>query len=351
MSFGACENNPVPFPNSDAGFLGFAISRFSPCTNPPQISSQPQDTTGCFGFPLSVNVGITGATCTKYFWMKINTNNNSVIPGFWEVVQDSSTLYFPSFSVADTGTYICTIEGECGSISTNVFTIGGPRNPVVDFGFFPDVTQCAETPYTFDLSPYQQQFGDAPFSIQWKKGNTVLSNAASFTIPSLTTSNSGTYFGIVTNLCNSDTLVVNLTVNATSTQTLQDIICIGSTYTLPDGTTTDSSGTYSFQYTTSFGCDSIYTLNLTEETCTGLTNSAIAGIEIYPNPSSSILHISNAPQGSRIKLINTLGQVLVNIDSMDAQTSLDVSRFANGIYTIILESDGSLVTRKVLIEK
>jgi len=351
LSFGACENNPVPYPNSDAGFLGFAISRFSPCTNPPQISSQPQDTTGCLGFPLTVNVGVTGATCTKYFWMKINTNNNSFIPGFWEVVQDSSVLYFPSFSVADTGTYICTIEGECGSISTNVFTIGGPRNPVVDFGFFPDVTQCVGTPYTFDLSPYQQQFGDAPYSFQWKKGNAVLSNAASFTIPSLTTSNSGTYFGIVTNLCNSDTLVVNLTVNATSSQTLQDIICIGSTYTLPDGTTTDSSGTYSFQYTTSSGCDSIYSLILTEEICAGLTNSAIVGFEIYPNPSSGILHINNTPKGSRIKLINTLGQVLVKMDSDDAQTSLDMSRFANGLYTIILESDGGMVTRKVLIEK
>lgn len=346
LSFGACENNPVQYPNSDAGFLGFAISRYSPCTNPPLISSQPQDTTGCLGFPLSVNVGITGTTCTKYFWMKKNTNSYNV----WEVVQDSSALYFPSFSVADTGTYICTIEGECGSISSNVFTIGGPRNPIVDFGFFPDVTQCAETPYIYDLSPYQQQFGDAPYSFQWKKGNTVLSNAESFTIPSLNTNNSGTYYGIVTNLCNSDTLAINLTVNAIYNQTEQAVLCSGSTYTLPDGTTTDLSGTYSFQYTTSFGCDSIYTLNLTEEICTGLTNSAFAGIEIYPNPSSGILHISNITQGSRIKLINALGQVLVNMAATDAQTMLDVSRFAKGLYTIILEDDGAIITRKILLE-
>ena len=212
LSFGACENNPVPYPNSDAGFLGFAISRFSPCTNPPQISSQPQDTTGCLGFPLSVNVGITGATCTKYFWMKINTNNNSVIPGFWEVVQDSSVLYFPSFSLADAGTYICTIEGECGSISTNVFTLTG-------------------------------------------------------------------------------------------------------------------------------------------QVCSGISEPTLDGFEIYPNPSSGILHINYTPQGSRIKLINTIGQVLVNMDSDAAQTTLDLSRFSNGLYTIMLESDGSLVSRKVLIEK
>ena len=349
LNFGACENSPITYPNQDINFIGFLISRYSPCTNPPIISLQPQDTTGCLGFPLTVNVGVMGASCTKYFWMKKNTSNIS--NNVWSVVQDSSALYFPSFSVADTGTYICTIEGECGSISTNEITIGGPRIPVGDFGFTADETQCAETSYTFDLTPYQQQFGDAPYSIQWKKGNTVLSNAASFTIPSLSTNNSGTYFGIVTNLCNSDTLVINLTVNSTSNQTVQDIICIGSTYTLPDGTTTDSSGTYSFQYTTSFGCDSIFTLNLTEEICSGISTNALTGIEIYPNPSKSFLYINNTPQGSRIKLINTLGQVLVNMDSMDAQTTLDLSRFANGLYTIILEADGGMVTRKVLIEK
>jgi ELWxxDGT repeat protein len=73
--------------------------------------------------------------------------------------------------------------------------------------------------------------------------------------------------------------------------------------------------------------------------------------EIYPNPSSGILHIDNTPKGCRIKLINTLGQVLVNLESADDNTSLDVSRFANGLYTIILEADGAIVTRKIVVEK
>ena len=106
-----------------------------------------------------------------------------------------------------------------------------------------------------------------------------------------------------------------------------------------------------FQYTTSFGCDSIYTLNLTEEICTGLTNSAIAGLEIYPNPNKGILYLNNTPQGSRIKLINSLGQELMNMATADAQTMLDLSHFTNGIYTIILEADGGMVTRKLVLEK
>ena len=102
------------------------------------------------------------------------------------------------------------------------------------------------------------------------------------------------------------------------------------------------------------GTNSQFTFNRSIFSCSnlsGTTDVLKQDVTIYPNPSSGILHINNTPKGSRIKLINTLGQVLVNMDSEDAQTSLDVSRFANGLYTIILESDGGMVTRKVLIEK
>ena len=83
----------------------------------------------------------------------------------------------------------------------------------------------------------------------------------------------------------------------------------------------------------------------------GTSNVQKQEFEIYPNPSSGILNIINAPQGSRLKLINTIGQVLVNMDADDAQTSLDVSRFANGLYTIILEADGGMVSRKIVVER
>jgi hypothetical protein len=190
---------------------------------------------------------------------------------------------------------------------------------------------------------------DGEFNSLWLNENyTEISG-----IGQITVSQGGTYYLVVSHpLYNCiDTASIAITSSPVITSSAAASFCAGQTYILPDETTTDSSGTYSFQYTTSFGCDSIYTLNLTEEICTGLTNSVIAGFEIYPNPSSGILHISNAPQGSRIKLINALGQVLVNMNTEDVQTTLDVSRYANGIYTIMLESDGSMVTRKVLIEK
>jgi hypothetical protein len=39
------------------------------------------------------------------------------------------------------------------------------------------------------------------------------------------------------------------------------------------------------------------------------------------------------------------------MESADANTTIDVSHFANGLYTIILEANGSIVTRKIVVEK
>ena len=161
----------------------------------------------------------------------------------------------------------------------------------------------------------------------------------------------GIYYSVVYIQNCADTASITLTAEPPIIVEEAASFCTGTSFTLPDGNTTETGGVYSYQYSTAEGCDSIYTLNLTEEICTGLTNSAIAGIEIYPNPSSGILHISNIPQGSQIKLINALGQVLVNMDAADAQTTLDVSNIANGIYTISLDADGIVVTRKMVIEK
>ena len=41
----------------------------------------------------------------------------------------------------------------------------------------------------------------------------------------------------------------------------------------------------------------------------------------------------------------------MNMATGDAQTMLDLSHFTNGIYTIILEADGGMVTRKLVLEK
>jgi uncharacterized protein YuzB (UPF0349 family) len=64
------------------------------------------------------------------------------------------------------------------------------------------------------------------------------------------------------NGCDS-TFVTNLTVLPVFSSTLNPVICANQSYTLPDGTTTATAGTYVFPFNAINGCDSSITVNLT----------------------------------------------------------------------------------------
>ncbi len=241
LNFGACNNNPYPF-NSPNSYLGASFAKYSPCNNPPTITSQPQDVIGCTGLPLSVSIGVGGATCKKYHWFKYKDIHQNSGERGWAVVSDSSVLYFPSFYTnnEDTGTYICTVEGECGSISSRIFTIGGPREPIyVGTGGYHYPANggggCTGASYTFDIADYTNNIqGDNP-TYQWKKGNTVISNSTTATLNNIALADSGLYMCIVSNLCNSDTVFVDFTVTETPNPTpspASGAFCTGSSVTI-----------------------------------------------------------------------------------------------------------------------
>ncbi|MCG9910074.1 MAG: T9SS type A sorting domain-containing protein [Flavobacteriales bacterium] len=64
------------------------------------------------------------------------------------------------------------------------------------------------------------------------------------------------------NGCDS-TFVTNLTVLPVFTSTLNPVICANQSYTMPDGTTSSTAGTYVFPFNAINGCDSTITVNLT----------------------------------------------------------------------------------------
>jgi hypothetical protein len=67
-----------------------------------------------------------------------------------------------------------------------------------------------------------------------------------------------------------------------------------------------------------------------------------AGLLIYPNPSSNILHVQlNNLQTAQIKIMNVLGEAVVNKAVRNGDNTIDVSELQNGIYFVI-ESSGRL---------
>ncbi|MFI5172648.1 MAG: choice-of-anchor L domain-containing protein, partial [Chitinophagales bacterium] len=73
----------------------------------------------------------------------------------------------------------------------------------------------------------------------------------------------GTYVTILNTVDGCDsTITTDLTVNPAYAYTLNPSICLGTTYTLPDGTIVNTTGTYFNPFLTTAGCDSTYTINL-----------------------------------------------------------------------------------------
>ncbi|MBQ5458092.1 MAG: T9SS type A sorting domain-containing protein, partial [Bacteroidales bacterium] len=61
-------------------------------------------------------------------------------------------------------------------------------------------------------------------------------------------------------------------------------------------------------------------------------------IEVYPNPTSSMVTIANA-EGKDIIVVNSLGQVVASIENAAANQTIDVSNFANGTYFVKVDAE------------
>lgn len=94
--------------------------------------------------------------------------------------------------------------------------------------------------------------------------DTICSNA-SYTLPGGSTVNTnGTYVDILNTINGCDSVITTyLTVNPTSATTVLDTICNGDSYTLPDGSTVNTAGSYPVTLTNLYGCDSVVTTQLT----------------------------------------------------------------------------------------
>jgi len=77
---------------------------------------------------------------------------------------------------------------------------------------------------------------------------------------------------------------------------------------------------------------------------------------VFPNPATDVLHLNFDGQqftGVQVKVLNQLGQQLISRELPDKQVSsnsFNVSEWAPGIYTFVLESEQEQNTRKVLIK-
>jgi hypothetical protein len=86
---------------------------------------------------------------------------------------------------------------------------------------------------------------------------------------------------------------------------------------------------------------------MTTPTSTGINSSMVlTGIETFPNPCSSLLHVTGADPAGPVRLFSADGTQMVCVSSGNSDAVLDVRGLTRGIY--VLEAGG--FRRKIVIE-
>jgi PKD repeat protein len=86
-----------------------------------------------------------------------------------------------------------------------------------------------------------------------------------------------------------------------------------------------------------------------------IDNLFASGFNIYPNPTTGIVNIEfvNISEDTKVKLYNVLGEIIAEkiVVKTDRKTTMkvDLSSFAKGIYFVELESEKSIVNRKLIL--
>jgi hypothetical protein len=196
---------------------------------------------------------------------------------------------------------------------------------------------------------------------QWYHNGAVLANDTlnSYTIPSYSGADSGSYFCQVTSGCgafDSDTAFVDQQiVNTATTQsgftlsatnaantTFQWLDC-GNGYTVIPGAagisyTPSASGSYAVEVSTN-GCTD--TSACTTVNLVGMQEYRALHVSIHPNPASSVIYIETGSTGkSEIALYSMEGKLIQTITLTAGQNMLNISELSPGFYSLRIDTDG-----------
>lgn len=93
---------------------------------------------------------------------------------------------------------------------------------------------------------------------------------------------------------------------------------------------------------------------LSEEVCVEATadgiNEMAENIAVYPNPATTALKVANV-EGANILVINSLGQVVANIENAKEMQEINVEGLAEGIYTVRIANETGVVTKQFCVKK
>jgi hypothetical protein len=79
-------------------------------------------------------------------------------------------------------------------------------------------------------------------------------------------------------------------------------------------------------------------------------NSLEGKLNIYPNPASTEINISNA-ENSTIQLLDLMGKVVLTKNIVDNNDVITTAQLANGTYFVRITTENETVTRKIIVNR
>ncbi|MEM7104423.1 MAG: T9SS type A sorting domain-containing protein [Bacteroidota bacterium] len=76
----------------------------------------------------------------------------------------------------------------------------------------------------------------------------------------------------------------------------------------------------------------------------------VTGLNIYPNPTSSVIYVESRHRADRIEVYNVIGQSLISIDEPQLNNFIELPK-AEGIYFVRVTFEGVSVAKKILVRR
>jgi alpha-tubulin suppressor-like RCC1 family protein len=182
---------------------------------PPSISTQPEAQEKCNGDKATFAVVVLGTEPMTYQWKK----NGAAISGG----ANEATFSIASVNASDSESYCCVVTNKAGNIASQSVKLTIKTAPAI-MTHPAAIAKCVGQTASFTINAS----GTAPLSYKWKKNGIDIASgadAATYTITSITLSDSGSYTCFVNNDCGTGLTsnAAKLTVNIPPTITLQPV--------------------------------------------------------------------------------------------------------------------------------
>ena len=114
-----------------------------------------------------------------------------------------------------------------------------------------------------------------------------------------------------------------------------------------------NAGSYQFTYTASNGvcADATSTITVDLKDCTGIYDAIGDNLSIYPNPSNGVftIELDGNLSNAKLSILDLNGRTVYAQAIVANKTNIDLKTIANGLYTVVLVSNDTVSSTKMMV--